>query len=200
MEQKANAHRRELQLQIGDLVLVRLQPHRQISVAKRASQKLAKRYYGPFRVSERIGAVAYKLQLPEGCKVHPVFHISALKPYVGNSAVYVASLPPDTIDNKPVSTPIAILADRFILKQGKKHYQILVQWSGCAPENSTWEDFAEFCRLYPEFNLEDKVHSQGEGSDTSWPIKVRELEDGPVVEMQEVEQTLQRPARVRKTP
>lgn len=36
--------------------------------------------------------------------------------------------------------------------------------------------------------------------DTSWPIKVRELEDGPVVEMQEVEQTLQRPARVRKTP
>ena len=35
---------------------------------------------------------------------------------------------------------------------------------------------------------------------TSWPIKVRELEDGPVVEMQEVEQTLQRPARVHKTP
>ncbi|KAL9450635.1 hypothetical protein AB3S75_012375 [Citrus x aurantiifolia] len=200
MEQKANAHRRELQLQIDDLVLVRLQPHRQISVAKRASQKLAKRYYGPFRVSERIGAVAYKLQLPEGCKVHPVFHISALKPYVGNSAVYVASLPPDTIDNKPVSTPIAILADRFILKQGKKHYQILVQWSGCAPENSTWEDFAEFCRLYPKFNLDDKVHSQGEGSDTSWPIKVRELGDGSVVEMQEVEQTLQRPARARKTP
>ncbi|KAL9433184.1 hypothetical protein AB3S75_028076 [Citrus x aurantiifolia] len=162
--------------------------------------ELAKRYYGPFRVSEQIGAVAYKLQLPEGCKVHPVFHISALKPYVGSSTVYVASLPPDTIDNKPVSTPIAILADRFILKQGKKHYQILVQWSGCAPENSTWEDFAEFCRLYPEFNLEDKVHSQGEGSDRSWPIKVRELEDGPVVEMQEVEQTLQRPARVRKTP
>ena len=37
-------------------------------------------------------------------------------------------------------------------------------------------------------------------SDTSCPIKVSELEDGPVVEMQEVEQTLQRPARVRKTP
>ena len=121
----------------------------------------------PFRVSKQIGAVAYKLQLPEECKVHPVFHISALKPYVGNSTVYVASLPPDTIDNKPVSTPIAILADRFILKQGKEHCQILVEWSGCAPENSTWEDFAEFCRLYPEFNLEEKVHSQEEGSDTS---------------------------------
>ena len=37
-------------------------------------------------------------------------------------------------------------------------------------------------------------------SDTSWPIKVRELEDGPVVEIQEVEQTMQQPARVRKTP
>ena len=119
---------------------------------------------------------------------------------MGNLTIYVASLLPYTIDNKPVSTPIAILANRFILKQGKKHYQILVQWSGCALENSTWEDFAEFYRLYPEFNLEDKVHSQGDGSDTSWPIKGRELEDVPVVEMQEVEQTLQRPAHVRKTP
>ena len=48
MEQKANAHRRELQLQVGDNVLVRIQTHRQISVARLASQKLAMRYYGPF--------------------------------------------------------------------------------------------------------------------------------------------------------
>ncbi|KAH9696347.1 hypothetical protein KPL71_023143 [Citrus sinensis] len=127
MEQKANAHRRELQLHIGDLVLVRLKPYRKISVAKRASQKLAKRYYGPFRVSERIGAVAYKLQCLKDAKF-----------------------------------------TRYFTSQ---HSNLI---------------------LYPEFNLEDKVHSQGKGSDTSWPIKVRELEDGHVVKMQEVEQTLQR--------
>lgn len=57
MQQKANAHRRELELQVGDQVLVKLQPYRQISVANKLSNKLAKRYYGPFRVTERIGAV-----------------------------------------------------------------------------------------------------------------------------------------------
>ena len=48
MQQKANAHRRELELRVGDQVLVKLQPYRQISVANRLSNKIAKRYYGPF--------------------------------------------------------------------------------------------------------------------------------------------------------
>ncbi|KAH9681158.1 hypothetical protein KPL71_026857 [Citrus sinensis] len=90
MQQKANAHRRELELQVGDQVLVKLQPYRQISVANRLSNKLAKRYYGPFRVMERIGAVAYRLDLPPDSKIHPVFHISLLKPFHGQD------LPPDS--------------------------------------------------------------------------------------------------------
>ena len=55
MEQKANAHRRELVLAVGDQVLVRLQPYRQITVAQRSTPKLNQRYYGPFRVLERLG-------------------------------------------------------------------------------------------------------------------------------------------------
>lgn len=99
MEQKANRKRRELELSIGDRVLVRLQPYRQSTVANRSSNKLAKKYFGPFTVLERIGAVAYRLDLPHGSRIHPVFHISALKPFRRNEIVEHTPLPVDAINN-----------------------------------------------------------------------------------------------------
>ncbi|KAH9646382.1 hypothetical protein KPL70_024860 [Citrus sinensis] len=167
MQQKANAHRRELELQVGDQVLVKLQPYRQISVANRLSNKLAKRYYGPFRVTERIGAVAYRLDLPPDSKIHPVFHISLLKPFHGQDASQVHSLPSESYNNQPMSIPIAICAQRQVLVHGIPQSQILVQWQDCAPENATWEALSEFTKQYPNFHLEDKVIPQGVEGDTT---------------------------------
>ena len=81
MSQQANAHRRDLQLELGSLVLLRLQTYRKTTLATRLSHTLAKRYYGPFKVLERVGAVAYRLDVPLGCKIHPVFHISVGFPF-----------------------------------------------------------------------------------------------------------------------
>jgi hypothetical protein len=42
--------------------------------------KLAAQYVGPYRISERIGNLAYRLELPEKLAgVHPVFHVSQLR-------------------------------------------------------------------------------------------------------------------------
>ena len=42
--------------------------------------KLAPRYIGPYLIVQRIGKLAYKLQLPEELAgVHPVFHVSQLR-------------------------------------------------------------------------------------------------------------------------
>ncbi|GJS56151.1 hypothetical protein Tco_0629513 [Tanacetum coccineum] len=70
MVMQTNRKRRDVEYKTGDVVLVKLQPYRQVTLAKRCSNKLAKKYYGPFKVLEHIGKVAYRLALPESR--HPV--------------------------------------------------------------------------------------------------------------------------------
>ena len=163
---KANTHRRELEFSIGDLVLLRLHPYRQSSVATRHNHKLSKRFYRPFPVIARIGQVAYRLGLPKNSGIHLVFHISVLKPFHGAHSPPHQSLPPLVVDSHPIDLPFAICASRSILRNGHTIQQILVQWTGCPLEDATWEDFSEFCKLYPSNHLEDKVNSEAGGNDT----------------------------------
>lgn len=83
MKQAADAKWRDVEFQIGDSVYLKLHPYRQHTVFRRASQKLANRYYRQYKIEARIGKLAYKLTLPEGSEVHPVFHVSMLKKHVG---------------------------------------------------------------------------------------------------------------------
>lgn len=64
--------------------MLNLQPYRRVSLAALAKKKLLPRFFGPFKVLERVGKVAYKLELPVSAKMHLVFHISYLKPFRGN--------------------------------------------------------------------------------------------------------------------
>ena len=54
MKISADVKRRDDQFQIGDLVLVKLQPYRQVLVANILSHKFSARYFGPFKVLKKI--------------------------------------------------------------------------------------------------------------------------------------------------
>jgi len=76
MKLQADKHRTEHSFEIGTWVYVKLQPYVQCSVAARANQKLAYRFFGTYLIIGKIGSVAYKLKLPDSSAIHPVFHIS----------------------------------------------------------------------------------------------------------------------------
>ena len=67
MERQANKKRMERQFLVGDMVYLRLQPYVQTSVAQRSSQKLAFKYFGPYKVLKRVGSVAY-IQTPASAR------------------------------------------------------------------------------------------------------------------------------------
>ena len=77
----ANQHRRHCEFKLGDMVLLSIWNVTTIIDRQRPMQKLTPKYMGPFRVIQVISPMAYKLELPENIKMHPVFHISLLKKY-----------------------------------------------------------------------------------------------------------------------
>ena len=72
MKRQADKGRSERMFQVGDMVYLKLQPYVQASLAPRANQKLAFRYFGPYRVLECAGAVANRLELLLSSLVHHV--------------------------------------------------------------------------------------------------------------------------------
>jgi hypothetical protein len=163
MKKQADKHRTDVTFQVGDLVLVKLQPYRQQSVALRKNQKLGMRYFGPFEILACVGTVAYKLKLPENAKIHPVFHVSQLKPFKGAPPEQYLPLPLTMSEMGPIIQPIAVLQARTILRGTQRVHQILVQWDLNAEAEATWEDFHDLQLKFPTLNLEDKVVFNGEG-------------------------------------
>lgn len=102
-------------------------------------QKLPSQFYGPYLVVQKIGAVAYKLQLLEGSRIHPVFHVSLLKKYVGDLVVPLTELPPVIDKGLNILEPQQILDTRWVKQGNKFEEESLIQWQRLPAEEATWE-------------------------------------------------------------
>ena len=85
MKTHADESRSERTFQIGDMVFLKLQPYRQTSLSKGPVPKLSPKFYGLFRVVDKIGKVAYQLELPSYAQIRDIFHVSLLKKAHGDN-------------------------------------------------------------------------------------------------------------------
>ncbi|CAJ2640388.1 unnamed protein product [Trifolium pratense] len=102
MKNQADNKRKDGIFNVGDIVLVKLQPYWQHSVELRKNKKLSTRQFGPLTVIEKIGNLAYKLKLLATAKIHPVFHISQLKEFKSSNEEPYFRLPLTTSETGPM--------------------------------------------------------------------------------------------------
>lgn len=92
MKKQANKERREVEYDVGDLVFLKLRPYRQKSIVHRRNEKLAPRFFGPYKILDRVGPVG--LELPNEATIHNVFHVSQLKAIIGEACQPTQLYPP----------------------------------------------------------------------------------------------------------
>jgi hypothetical protein len=146
MKKQADKLRSERTFAVDDQVFLKFQPYVQTSLAPRSIQKLAFKFFGPFRIVERIGQVAYKLQLPASSSIHPVFHVCQLKKAI-TAADEVIDYFPDDLNSSRV--PEAILPKRVVHHENSPVHQVLIKWSGWPAALATSEDFTALKQQFP---------------------------------------------------
>lgn len=140
MKSQADKHRSERSFSPRDMVYMKLQPYVQSTVAARSNKKLSFRYYGPFKVLERIGEVAYRLDLPTNSRVHPVLHVSQLKQHVAKDCPVSEDLTSVCTDPASAVQPEQVLDRRMIQRGGNTIKQVLIKWEALPLTMATWED------------------------------------------------------------
>lgn len=159
-------HRVDKEFQVNHWVYVELCPYRQYYVANRTSQKLAKHYFGPFKIIQRIGTVAYKLDLPVESRIHTVFHNSVFKFCPSPSTAIQAELSLETSVHHVSLTPAHVLDYRSVKINNQLVPQALIQRTHQTPQEATWEAVTDLQSRFPNLNLEDKVVSEARDNDT----------------------------------
>jgi hypothetical protein len=138
----ANQDRRDDVLVVGQSVMLSTQ-HLKLKVNSQ-TPKLLSKFIGPFVITEVVSPAAYRLALPPSLSIHPVFHISKLRPYVDGVALF----PARSAASVPARPPPDILPDgeeeweveAVVGKRGRgNRLQYLVRWKGYPDHEKSWE-------------------------------------------------------------
>ncbi|KAJ9544943.1 hypothetical protein OSB04_024650 [Centaurea solstitialis] len=146
----ADKHRKGIEFQVGDQVTLKVSPWKGvIHFGKKG--KLSPRYIGPFRITERIGAVAYKLDLPvELGGVHDTFHVSNLRKCLADPETAIP-LQDIEVDQKLnfVEEPVAVTDCKILKLRNKEISLVKIQWKFHKGQEATWEAESEMRAKYP---------------------------------------------------
>ncbi len=153
------------------MVLVKLLLE-QIRNMRSTDKRLFRKYEGPLPVLSKVGKCSYKVDIPAWMKVHPVFHVSNLKPYQSDAEDQSRNQPTrqhvELKTHKPKEVE-EILAERVVDKfeQGRgdrlvtvRQQQYLVKWKKMGEEEICWENveaLKKFKQKIEDFKLSSSL-------------------------------------------
>nr|CAN67851.1 hypothetical protein VITISV_020214 [Vitis vinifera] len=124
------------------MVLVKLLPQ-QFKSLRPMHKGLVRRYEGHFPILGKVGKVSYRVELPLRLKIHPVFHVSYLKPYHGDKddpSRGLSKRAPTAVVTSYDKEVEHIIADRIIRRRGvPPAMEYLVKWKGLPESEASWE-------------------------------------------------------------
>ena len=105
------------------------------------SIKLAPKRHGPFPICKVLSPVTYQLTLPGTWKIHDVFHVDLLTPYIETDfhGVNFERPPPDLISGEEEYEVEKVLDSRRHGRRRKVQY--LVKWRGYPDSDNEWVDW-----------------------------------------------------------
>ncbi|GJY40707.1 putative reverse transcriptase domain-containing protein [Tanacetum coccineum] len=146
----ADLKRKPMEFQVGDKVMLKVSPWKGVvRFGKRG--KLNPRYVGPFKVLEKVGEVAYKLELPEELsRVHNTFHVSNLKKCHADEPLAVP-LDGLHLDDKLhfVEEPLEIVGCEVKRLKRSRIPLVKVRWNSKRGPEFTWGREDQFKKKYP---------------------------------------------------
>uniref|UniRef100_A0A6N2KN05 Integrase catalytic domain-containing protein n=1 Tax=Salix viminalis TaxID=40686 RepID=A0A6N2KN05_SALVM len=127
--------------------------------------KLTPRFIRPFKILQRVGPVAYKVDLPpQLAKVHDVFHISLLRKADKDPARILPQIPVEVNEDLTLEMKPARILDKGEKELRNKKIPIVrILWRNAQIEEETWEREDEMRKKYPElFEIPDMKQSEEE--------------------------------------
>ncbi|GJT36110.1 hypothetical protein Tco_0926529 [Tanacetum coccineum] len=146
----ADKRRKPLEFSVGDYVMLKVSPWKCV-VRFGKKGKLAPRFVGPFEIIEKVGPVAYRLDLPEELNnVHDTFHVSNLKKCLADPTLQVP-LDEIQVDAKLnfVEEPEEILERKFKKLKRSRIAIVKVQWNSKRSPELMWEREDQMKLKYP---------------------------------------------------
>nr|GFB68089.1 putative reverse transcriptase domain-containing protein [Tanacetum cinerariifolium] len=146
----ADLKHKPMEFQVGDKVMLKVLPWKGfVRFGKR--EKLNPRYVGPFKVLEKIGKVAYKLELPEELsRVHNTFYVSNLKKCHADEPLAV---PLDGLhfdDKLYFVEELVEIVDHEVKRLKRSRIPLFkVRWNSKRGPEFTWEREDQFRKKYP---------------------------------------------------
>ncbi|GJS43331.1 putative reverse transcriptase domain-containing protein [Tanacetum coccineum] len=146
----ADVRRKPMEFQVGDMVMLKVSPWKGIIRFGKCG-KLSPRYIRPFKIIERIGPMAYKLELPDKLRgIHSTFYVLNLKKCLADENLVIPLEEIQLDDKLHFIEELVEIIDREVKQLKQSRIPIVkVRWNSRRGPEYTWEREDFFKRNYP---------------------------------------------------